>query len=219
MTPIDPVLTETIRNPQTVLSALDFAGVAVFAATGALAAAREKHDLVTFAFFAAITGVGGGTLRDLLIGVPVFWVQDWRYIAVCLVAALAIWLLGWRDWRFRALLWLDAVGLAAYGVMGAAKAMTVGAPPLICVVMGTLTACFGGVIRDLLAGQPSILLRREIAVSAAILAATVYVVLRSVEAERWLAAGVAMTLGLALRAGALRWGWSLPGFPSGPSRG
>lgn len=218
MTPIDPVLTETIRNPQTVLITLDFAGVAVFAATGALAAAREKHDLVTFAFFAAITGVGGGTLRDLLIGVPVFWVQDWRYIAVCLVAALAIWLLGRRNWRFRALLWLDAVGLAAYGVMGAAKAMAVGAPPLICVVMGTLTACFGGVIRDLLAGQPSILLRREITVSAAILTATLYVALRGLEMERWWAAGLAMALGFALRAGALHWGWSLPGFPSGPSR-
>ena len=216
MTPLDPVIGDTIRNPQTVLAALDFAGVAVFAATGALAAAREKHDLVTFAFFAAITGVGGGTLRDLLLGAPVFWVQDGRYIAVCLAAAVGIWLLGWRDWRFRALLWLDAVGLAAYGVMGAAKAMAVGAPPLICVVMGTLTACFGGVIRDLLAGQPSILLRREIAVSAAIVAATVYVALRGLDAERWPAAGAALAAGFALRAGALRWGWSLPGFPSGP---
>ena len=218
MTPIDPALTETLRNPQAVLAALDFAGVAVFAATGALAAAREKHDLVTFAFFAAITGVGGGTLRDLLLGLPVFWVQDWRYVAVCLAAAVGVWLLGWRDWRFRALLWLAAVGLAAYGVMGAAKAMAAGASPLICVVMGTLTACFGGVIRDLLAGQPSILLRREIAVSAAIVSATVYVILRGLDAERWHAAAVALVLGFAVRAGALRWGWTLPGFPSGPSR-
>ena len=216
MTPIDPALTEPLRDPQTMLAALDFAGVAVFAATGALAAAREKHDLVTFAFFAAITGVGGGTLRDLLLGLPVFWVQDWRYIAVCLAAAVGIWLLGWRDWRFRALLWLDAVGLAAYGVMGAAKAMAAGASPLICIVMGTLTACFGGVIRDLLAGQPSILLRREIAVSAAILSATVYVALRGLETDRWPAAAVALAVGFALRAAALRWGWTLPGFPSGP---
>ena len=114
MTPlVDPETARVLADPQTVLGALDFAGVAVFAATGALAAAREKHDLVTFAFFAAITGVGGGTLRDLLIGVPVFWVQDWRYVAVCLGATLAIWMLGRRDWRFRALLWLDAAGLGA----------------------------------------------------------------------------------------------------------
>ena len=214
MTPIDPTLTEPLRDPQTVLSALDFAGVAVFAATGALAAAREKHDLVTFAFFAAITGVGGGTLRDLLLGLPVFWVQDWRYIAVCLLAALGIWLTGQRDWRFRALLWLDAAGLGAYGVMGAAKAEAIGAAPLLCIVMGALTACFGGVVRDLLAGQPSILLRREITVSAARGAATLYVGLRALEVGVWPAAATAALTGFALRGGALQWGWSLPGFPS-----
>ena len=214
MTPIDPALAEPLRDPQAVLSALDFAGVAVFAATGALAAAREKHDLVTFAFFAAITGVGGGPLRDQLLGLPVFWVQDWRYIGVCLLGALAVWSLGQRDWRFRALLWLDAAGLGAYGVMGAAKAEAVGAAPLICIVMGALTACFGGVVRDLLAGQPSILLRREITVSAAILAATLYVGLRALETPVWPAAAVAAVCGFLLRGGALRWGWSLPGYPA-----
>ncbi|WGM46533.1 hypothetical protein KOAAANKH_01404 [Brevundimonas sp. NIBR10] len=214
MTPlVDPETARALADPQQVLVALDFAGVAVFAATGALAAAREKHDLVTFAFFAAITGVGGGTLRDLLIGQPVFWVEDWRYIAVCLLAAVTIWMIGRRDWRFRALLWLDAVGLAAYGVMGAAKAEAVGMAPLICIVMGALTACFGGIVRDLLAGQPSILLRREITVSAALLAATAFVALRLPEMPIWPAAVVAALLGFALRAGALVYGWSLPAFP------
>ncbi|MFC7376986.1 trimeric intracellular cation channel family protein [Brevundimonas sp. GCM10030266] len=213
-----PLVDPAIANPETVLGALDFAGVAVFAATGALAAARQKHDLVTFAFFGAITGVGGGTLRDLLIGAPVFWVQDWRYIAVCLVASLAVWLVGARPWRFRALLWLDAFGLAAYGVMGAAKASAFGIAPLICIVMGALTACFGGVVRDLLAGEPSILLRREITVSAALLAATVFVVARVAGLDLWPAAFVGASLGFALRAGALVWGWSLPAFPGTVTR-
>lgn len=208
-----PIIDPAIANPETVLGALDFAGVAVFAATGALAAARQKHDLVTFAFFGAITGVGGGTLRDLLIGAPVFWVQDWRYIAVCLAASVAVWLIGARPWRFRALLWLDAVGLAAYGVMGAAKAGAFGIAPLICIVMGALTACFGGVVRDLLAGEPSILLRREITVSAALLAATVFVIARVLGLDIWPAAIVGGALGFGLRAGALAWGWSLPAFP------
>ena len=216
---MSPIVDANLATPETVLGALDFAGVAVFAATGALAAAREKHDLVTFAFFGAITGVGGGTLRDLLIGAPVFWVQDWRYIAVCLAAAVGVWFLGQREWRFRALLWLDAIGLAAYGVLGAAKAEALGATPLICIVMGALTACFGGVVRDLLAGQPSILLRREITVSAAILAATAYVILKAVGLSNREAARVAAPCGFALRAGALVWGWSLPSFPGGTARG
>ena len=218
MTPIDPTLTEPLRNPETVLAALDFAGVGVFAATGALAAAREKHDVLTFAFFAAVTGMGGGTLRDLLIGAPVFWVQDWRYMAVCLLAAAAFWMLGARTWRFRALLWLDAVGLAAYGVMGAAKAGSYGVAPLICVVMGVLTACFGGVVRDVLAGQPSILLRRELNITAALLSAGLFVSLKALSVPTWPAVGVAVAAGFGLRAGALKWGWSLPAFPSAPTR-
>jgi uncharacterized membrane protein YeiH len=192
---------------------LDYAGMAVFAATGALAAARDKHDMVTLGFFAAVTGVGGGTLRDLLIGAPVFWVQDWRYIAVCLLAAAAVWMLGARPWRFRLLLWLDAFGLAAYAVVGAAKAQAFGATPLIAIVMGALTACFGGVVRDLLAGQPSVLLRREITVSAALLTATVYVALKMLDVSNVTAALIAAPAGFALRAGALVWGWSLPSFP------
>ena len=102
----------------------------------------------------------------------------------------------------------------AYGVMGAAKAGAFGIAPLICIVMGTLTACFGGVVRDTLAGQPSILLRREINVTAAILAATVYMVLRAPGVGVWPAAIVAALSGLLLRAAALRWGWTLPGFPT-----
>lgn len=211
---LSPVLT----RPEAVLPLLDFAGVAVFAATGALAAAREKHDFVTFAFFGAITGVGGGTLRDLLIGAPVFWVQDWRYIAVCMLASLAIWLIGPRTWRFRALLWLDACGLAAYGVMGAAKAATYGVAPMICVIMGVLTACFGGIVRDVLAHQPSILLRRELNITAALLSAILFVGMKYIEVPTWPAVAVAVVAGFGLRAGALTWGWSLPAFSNGSNR-
>jgi uncharacterized membrane protein YeiH len=209
-----PILTTLSEPILPNLYLLDYAGVAVFAATGALAAAREKHDLVTLGFFAAITGVGGGTLRDLLLDVPVFWVADWKYIGICLLAALSIWVIGRPEWRFRALLWLDAIGLAAYGVMGAAKAEALGAAPLICIVMGTLTACFGGVVRDLLAGQPSILLRREITVTAASLAAVAYVAFKLRGLGNVTAAILAMPLGFALRGGALAWGWSLPAFPA-----
>jgi uncharacterized membrane protein YeiH len=153
------------------LTWLDYAAVAVFGATGALAAARRNHDIVTFGFFAAVTGVGGGTLRDLLIGAPVFWVDRPAYVLACLAAALAVWLFGVGRWREQTLLWLDALGMAAYAVVGAAKAGSLGAPPFSAVVMGVLTATFGGIIRDVLAGEPSVLLRREVYVSAALLGA------------------------------------------------
>ena len=152
------------------VAAIDLLGIAVFAASGALAAANKGQTLVTFAFFALVTGVGGGTVRDLLIGAPVFWVQDWRVPAVCLSMALLVWITPKRIWREKALDWFDAFGLAAYAVFGAAKSLEFGVPPLPAVMMGVITACVGGVIRDVLAGEPSILLRPEIYVTAAAVA-------------------------------------------------
>ncbi len=192
---------------------LDYAAVAVFAMSGALAAADKKHDIITFAFFAAITGVGGGTLRDLLIGAAVFWVQRPGYLMVCVAAAILVWLLGSRGWRFRALLWLDALGLAAYAVVGAAKALSLGVHPVSAVVMGVLTTCFGGIIRDVLAGEPNLLVRREIYVTAALLGAMVFVVAKTLAAlDFWPAALVGFGAAFALRAAAIHFGLSLPGF-------
>ena len=191
---------------------LDYAGVLVFAATGALAAARKGYDLVTFTFFAAVTGIGGGTLRDLLIGAPVFWVHDPGYIVVSVLAAVAVWVVGPRPRLFGGLLWLDALGLAAYAIVGAAKAAAHGVPPVVCVLMGALTATFGGVLRDLLAGEPSVLLRREITISAALVAAGLYIALRWAGLDVAVAAVIGFAAGFGLRGGALLWGWSLPAF-------
>jgi uncharacterized membrane protein YeiH len=194
------------------LQTLDYLGVGVFAVTGALAAARSRHDVITFAAFAILTGIGGGTLRDLLIGVPVFWVHGSGYIYVCLAAAAAVWMLGERPWRTSALAWFDAIGLAAYAVLGAAKAVSAGVAPPVAVVMGTLTATFGGIMRDLIAGQPSVLLKREIYITAAVLAATVFVAATDLGLDGNVAAVVAFTAGFGLRAGAIALGWTLPGF-------
>jgi uncharacterized membrane protein YeiH len=194
------------------LAVLDMAGVAVFAVSGALAAARIKQTIVTFAFFAAITGIGGGTLRDLLIGAPVFWVGRSDYLGICLVAAAAVWLLKADRWRMNALLWFDALGLGAYSVLGAAKALSLGVPPLPSVVMGVLTASFGGIVRDLLAGEPSILLRREIYVSAAALGAGTYVGLTLLGLSLWPAAVIGAAAGFGLRGVAIATGLALPGY-------
>jgi uncharacterized membrane protein YeiH len=195
------------------LTVLDYAAVAVFGASGALAAARQKHDIITFGFFAAVTGVGGGTLRDLLIGAPVFWVARPEYIIVCLVGALAIWLLGWGQGRERLLLWLDALGMAAYAVVGALKATSLGVPPFSAVIMGVLTSTFGGVIRDVLAHQPSILLRRELYVTPALIGAAVFVVLHGISLPLAVSGTMGFLAAFAVRAGAILLGWQMPGFP------
>lgn len=197
---------------------LDAAAVAVFGATGALAAAQRKHDIVTFAFFAAVTGVGGGTMRDLFIDAPVFWVQRPHYVIICVAAAAAVWVFGTGHARMKVLLWLDALGMAAYAVVGAAKALSFGVAPIPAVVMGVLTACFGGIIRDVLAGEPSVLLRRELYVSCALVGASVYVALYML-GVRGLWSGVGgFGAAFAVRACAIHWGWNLPAFP-GRGRG
>lgn len=195
------------------LSFLDFAAVAVFGATGALAAARRKHDIVTFGFFAAVTGVGGGTLRDLLIGAPVFWVREPTYLAVTLIAAVAVWIFGWGSGRERVLTWLDALGMAAYAIVGELKAASLGVPPLSAIVMGVLTSTFGGVIRDVLAAEPSVLLRRELYVTAALVGAVAFAVARALGLDLVPAAAIAFALAFLTRGGAILFRWTLPGFP------
>ena len=191
---------------ESILSWLNLAGLGVFAASGALAAARKRLDFIGACFFALITATGGGTLRDVLIGAPIFWMRDWVPVMLCVGVALAAWLIPLRWWPERALDWFDAAGLAAYSVYGAGKALQFGVPAVPAITAGIITASIGGVIRDITAGVPSILMRHELYVTAALVAAAVYVGLL------WL--GVAApwpgVLGFAVRGAAIRWKLALP---------
>lgn len=191
---------------------LDYFGIAVFAVSGALLAAERRQTLVTFVFFAVATGVGGGTLRDLLIGAPVFWVHTNATLLICIGAALVVWLASRKFIAERALLWFDAAGLAAYATYGAAKALSYGVAPVPAFVMGVLTACAGGIIRDLLAGEPSILMRPELYVTAAALSSGLFVALALAGVSLPMAAGIAAIAGFALRGLAIARGWSLPAY-------
>ncbi len=191
---------------------LDLFGIAVFAISGALMAARNRQTLVTFAFFALVTGVGGGTVRDLLIGAPVFWVQDARVPVLCLSIALLVWVTPVKWWRPAAIDWFDAIGLAAYSVFGAAKAMQLGIGPVPAAIMGIITACVGGVIRDLIAGEPSIIIRPELYVTAGALSAFSFVLLAQTGIPAFVAAGIAFAAGFALRALAIVKGLALPSY-------
>ena len=191
---------------------LDLGGIAVFALSGALLAARLRLTMVTVAFFALVTGVGGGSLRDLLIGAPVFWIHDPWVAPVILLTALVAWFTPSRWWEGKMLDWADAVGLAVYSVLGTAKALAYGVEPVPAMLMGVLTGCAGGIIRDVLAGTPSILMRPELYVTAAALSATLCALgtlagLPSIPV--WSAAALA---GFALRGAALVWNIELPAY-------
>jgi len=191
-----------------------YAGVALFAATGAMAAARRKHDVVTFVFFAVITGLGGGTLRDLLLGQPVFWVRDPVQLAIAAGTGVGVWLVGFREKDQRLLNWPDAIGLSAFAVLGADKALALHVSPLVAAPMGVLTATAGGIIRDITAGEPSVLLNREIYITAALTSAAAYVV-----GQPLIGADAASLLGFAagagLRIAAILFGWTLPSYAGG----
>jgi len=201
------------------IALLDYAGVAVFAATGALAASRKQLDIIGFLFLASVTGIGGGTLRDVILNLPVFWVASSGYVLICAFVAVLVFFSAHRvESRYRLLLWLDAVGLAAFAVMGAAKGLAITGSPVVSVITGVLTATFGGILRDLLAGEPSVLLRPEIYVTAALAGAALF----TFGSLAGLPALPSSLLGFAaafiVRGGALKFGWSFPAYRSRPGR-
>jgi len=195
---------------ETFLPWLDLAGMSVFAASGAVAAARQRLDFVGVCFFALITAVGGGTLRDLLIDAPVFWMHDATSVLICGLVAMAVWVVPLRWWPERALEWFDALGLAAYAVYGAGKALHFGIAPVSAAAAGVITACVGGIIRDITAGVPSILMRHELYVSAAVCAASLFIALLTLGVAQPWAILSSVTAGFAVRAAAIHWGLSLP---------
>ena len=189
----------------------DLLAVAVFAVTGALVASRKQMDVFGFVLLGTVTGIGGGTVRDLLLGLPVFWVREPTYLVVCVVvSAIVFFTAHIPDSRYRLLLWLDALGLAAVAVIGADKALDHGHGPIVAVAMGVITAAFGGIIRDVLGGESPLVLRRDIYVTAAFAGAGVFAGLAALGVEAGLAATAGFLAGFALRACAIQLRWTLP---------
>ena len=172
-----------------------------------------------FIWLAVITGVGGGTVRDLILDVPVFWVQSPVYVSACLVTAVVMHFVApLVESRYKTLRWFDAFGLALVTVAGTVKSLDVGAPALVAIAMGVVTGSLGGIIRDTLGHVPSVILSHEIYVTASILGACAYVVLDALGSGRLLAmiAGFVVTFGV--RGVAIQFGWSLPVFRESVAR-
>lgn len=189
----------------------DILAAVVFAVSGALVASRKGLDVMGFMWFAVITGVGGGTVRDLILDVPVFWVQNPAYVSACLVTAVVMHFVAPRvESRFRTLVWFDAFGLALVTVAGTVKASDVGAPALVAIAMGAVTGCVGGIIRDTLGHVPSVLLGHEIYVTASVIGACTYVGLHAIDVGRLNAMTASFLVTFTVRGLAIRFGLSVP---------
>lgn len=191
---------------------LDLAGVAVFAASGVLAARDRDLDVIGVIVVAAITAIGGGTLRDLLLDRhPIFWIADTTYLVVITAAALlTVAYVRLRPPPGKTLLVADALGLALFALSGAQLAEAAQAPALIVVLMGTMTGVTGGVLRDVITARVPLILQQEIYATAAIVGVAAYLVLQKIGVPQPAAFWAGMAVVAALRLVAIRWGLHLP---------
>ena len=201
---------------QTLIFILDLFGTSVFAVTGSLAAGRKHMDLFGVVVLATVTALGGGTLRDLILGAtPVFWVSSPVYLLVAVTTAITTFLLV-RFFRQpnKLLSVFDAFGLAVFTVIGTKKALDLGAPASIAVVMGVMTGVVGGMIRDVLSGEIPLILRREIYATASLCGAITFCLVSGALQNQSFAAIASVIVTLVLRLSAIKWKMSLPLFIS-----
>jgi uncharacterized membrane protein YeiH len=196
----------------TLLYLLDLVGTAAFAASRAWLGVRRNKDLFGVLVHGLVSAVGGGTLRDLLVGdIPPFSLQDETYLYVAITAALIVFV---NRERFslieKPLLYLDAVGLGLFVVIGTLKALDFHLGFMGAVLMGVMTATAGGLIRDVLANQVPLILRREIYASACLVGGTLLVMLEQADVARSIAAPLAAMTVITIRLLAIRYNWSLP---------
>lgn len=203
------------------LAALDYLSVFIFALTGALAASRAQLDLVGFAFFAVLTAVGGGTLRDLLLDRhPVFWITYPENIGLALFAAVLVFFTAHLvNSRARWMLWLDALALGVAVAAGVGAALSLRFDWPVVIIMGIMTGTFGGLMRDVVANEvPMVLRKGELYVSAAFGGAASAVLLAKMGMVPLVIYGGAVSATVVLRAGSILFGWRLPVYRSRPPR-
>lgn len=200
---------------------LDYASVLIFAITGALVASRAQLDLLGFAFLACLTALGGGTLRDLLLDRdPIFWIGQPTNLAVASAAAIVVFFTAHLlESRYRALIWLDSLALAVAVAAGAGVAQLLGHAPVIVVLMGMITGCMGGLMRDVIVGQvPLVLKQGELYATAAFAGAAAAVLCTEYLTTQPMALLIGAAVTWILRAGSLLWGWHLPVYRSTPPK-
>jgi uncharacterized membrane protein YeiH len=192
------------------LAFLDQIGVLVFAVSGGIVAVRARMDPLGVLVLSFLPALGGGTLRDLILDAPIFWLTDPRSLLMVLFGAVLAWVFGTKVEEFKPIRWADAVGLALFAVAGAAKAIDLGHSMTIAIIMGGVTASAGGLLRDIVAGREPMLLKQDIYATAALLGGAGYAVSHKAGLSFELSTLIGFSLAFALRACAIRFGWSLP---------
>lgn len=186
-------------------------GTAVFAATGVLAVTRRGLDIFGAAVLGLVTALGGGTIRDLIIRAPVFWLQDVHYVWIALVAAVITFFANRRvRSTYALLLYLDALGAALFGVQATERVLTLQLGATIAVSMGVLTSIGGGLLRDVLADRPTLLMSREIYATPILVGCTIYALLRGLPIGGGFLSAAAVMFIFFLRVSAIRWHIEMP---------
>ncbi len=191
---------------------IDILGTIAFAVSGVLVAMEKKLDIFGVFIIAFVTAVGGGTLRDMLIGSnPVFWMRDYSYISIITGTVVFAVLFAKHLHNFRkTLLVFDAIGIGLFTMVGVEKGLAYDLLPIMCIALGTVTACFGGVIRDILCNQIPAVFSKEIYATPCILGGIVYFILMRLPFEDAYAYSIAIMVIIVVRLLALRFGISLP---------
>lgn len=152
----------------------DHIGVFVFALSGGVAASRKQMDLFGILVVSMLPAIGGGTLRDIILDQPVFWLENPASIIVAIAAGFVVYFFFSFVEQLRMLVWLDALGLALFAAIGAQKTDALEYGPVIVIMMGTITASFGGLIRDIVCNEVPLILRKDIYATAALFGSSVY---------------------------------------------
>lgn len=191
---------------------LEMLGTTAFAISGALAASRKNMDIFGFSVLALLPAVGGGTIRDVIIDrTPVFWIADNGYIIVALLAAVLVFFTSYEPGsRQRILVWMDAMGLALFAVIGTQIGLQHDTGPLVAIMLGVMTAVTGGMIRDIVCNEIPLILKRGIYATAAFVAGLVYVAADAASMPSQVSLVIAVLAGFLTRALGIIFNLSLP---------
>src|SRR6478752_9678516 len=191
---------------------LDIIGTMAFAMSGALTAMNKKMDPFGVFIIAFVTAVGGGTLRDVLIGrTPVGWMVNLNYVYIIILGFVLAMIFRKKLDQFRTSMFLfDTIGLGVFTLVGLEKGLAKGLSPIICIALGTMTACFGGVIRDILCNEIPVIFRKEIYATICIAGGIFFFIMKSLNAPQDILYLITSSVIISIRLMAKRYNWHLP---------